>query len=90
MFFMLNFDPLKISRATTRAQWREMHRWLRVAQKRIAARMAEQEELQQRMLADLAAYGTTKQRLDYAERLINPPMSVVSPPFAGGRIIAGM
>ena len=49
--FSFSMDAAKISRSTTRDEWRQIHRWLRVTQRAVALAV-------RRRLADLGDFGT--------------------------------
>jgi hypothetical protein len=68
----LYFDQTKIKRTTTRKEWKEMHRWCRLATKELA----KHEEGMIRYLADtqtdLLLFGQS--RRDVMDYLANPPL----------------
>lgn len=70
----LHFVPTKFSRATTRAEWREIDRWRRVTQKKLT-------EENQRQINDFIAFGSTmlpQARADFLDRMTYPPLLVHS------------
>lgn len=70
----LYFDPSKFPRTITRAEWRDIWRWKRETQKRIAQEIVDRQN-------DLIFFGTVMlpaQRKEIIERLVNPPLLVHS------------
>jgi hypothetical protein len=67
----LAFNPDKISRSTTRAQWAEIHRWKRVVEKKLQAETL-------RQIENLSIYGSTHPELAMriADRIVDPPMMI--------------
>lgn len=59
---MLEFNPTKLSRTMTRAEWRESYRWLRTARREVAKHLPNVQALD-RQLANFAVFGTMVHRI---------------------------
>lgn len=70
---VLVFDITKIPRSTTREEWIELHRWRRLAQKRIEEAIRAKLEMLLSTRDDFSAFGTAIRR-DIMDNLINPPL----------------
>lgn len=70
---MLAFDISKLPRTLSRAEWRALHRWRRVTQRKLR----EQAERDRECLAVFGSSHPLTSRL--IERLINPPVLYVDP-----------
>lgn len=68
----LIFQPERIPRTTTRAQWREIDRWRRVTEKRLRGWREEQS----REIGQIALAGHRDLAARMAERLINPAVMI--------------
>jgi hypothetical protein len=68
----LYFDPAKVKRTTTRQEWKEMHRWCRLATKELAKHEDELVRRVAEMQTDLMLFGHA--RIDIMDELINPPL----------------
>ena len=67
---MLYFDPAKLPRSMTKAQWKDAHRWVRQTTKKLHAAMDER-------LAQVMLYGRTMDpalKCAAMNKFINPPM----------------
>ncbi len=72
----LIFNATSLSRAITRAEWKEIWRWKRLTEKRMKKSVEEQ-------IALLVAFGTTMPkhiRSDMVDTIINPPLMIYPDP----------
>jgi hypothetical protein len=68
----LHFDPAKFPRTISRAEWREIWRWKRSTEKKLA-------DEARRQVADLVAFGSTMLpgvRAELIDNLVRPPLLV--------------
>ena len=68
----LYFVPSKFPRTISRAEWREIWRWKRVVEKRLAEEM-------QKQSAALGAFGSVmlpEARSEMIDKIVNPPLLV--------------
>ena len=68
---ILVFDPTKLPRTMTRDEWREVHRWRRIADRRLRAET-------ERRLVNMICYSTSHPEIwaGFASEVIDPPILI--------------
>lgn len=78
--YQIDLVPEKLPRTMTRKEWTRTYRWLRETRGIVKAKMQENEAQIRRFIEDVMVYGSATTRIDYVDKIANPPVVVYSPP----------